>query len=282
MKKATRNFLDEIIACLISRRDEWTINGTIMQHTSGVQIHKNADGNLSFTPSLDLTAQEQQRLKEVVNDLRRQFITDELGTTGLTERVNTDHLRRKNKFFFSNVLHSIRTDPTSWEQDAHHLKHASGIKVWIANGVQHRRFEHPALDITDSEKALMQEAVEQHKRYLVLAQINSTLPQIDASAKTWGSRCPFCLEKPELKTFRCECDALLHYECAQECGKCPICNEELNLRKVIKKENDLIELVETENYWKLWLRASAKILGKHPLAAVGLAGGLATIALLVV
>jgi len=226
----TKNFLDEIVACLLTRRDEWTIDSDRLRHESGVIIHTNCimgASSLRFNPSFELTSDEKSRIYRIIQDLRRLHIMEKLEVTQIDNRVSHDHLEKTNQLFFANVMHSIRSDPESWVLGDDTLKHTSGIEIWAANKVDSRRFWEPRLELADHEKQTLDDAIEQHKRYKVLKQINEKLPQLEASAKTWGSRCPYCLDRPEGECYRCECDILLHLSCAQEIGTCPVCNESL-------------------------------------------------------
>jgi hypothetical protein len=224
--KTKNNFLDEIIACLVTRSEEWELTYEELTHTSGVSI-RTLYGDVVFNPPISLTDQEKVRLCGIIGGLRRQDILNRLGVSDLTEWVESDHLVWGNSTFLANVLHSIRSDPDSWTLGGDTLKHTSGIEIWSANNVESRKFHSPGLEVAKSEKQLLQDAIEQHQRYSILKQINGMLPKIDAQAKTWGSRCPFCLEKPEKECYRCECDILLHKDCAIESEKCPICDANL-------------------------------------------------------
>ena len=223
--KDKNNFLDEIIACLITRGEEWELSYKELKHTSGVSS-RTLYGNVEFSPVIVLTDMEKARLLDIIEGLRRQDVLSKLGVSDLP-RVASDHLAERNSAFLADTLHSIRSDPDSWTLGENTLKHTSGIEIWASHKVDSRKFHNPELEVGKPEKQLLQDAIEQHCRYSVLKQINGMLPKIDAQAKTWGSRCPFCLEKPEKECYRCECDILLHQDCAIESEKCPVCKADL-------------------------------------------------------
>lgn len=230
--KATKNFFDEIIQCLIVRREEWDLQGNTLVHKSGVMVIRDG-GGYCFEPAVDLSEEERERLREVAIDIARQHVLERLGVTSISdeERMDHRHLARINGTFFSNILHSVRSDPDSWTLGRHTLSHTSGIELWAANGVNSRRIYTPSMELENHEKPLLEEAIQQHKRYSILKRINEDLPVVEASAKTWGERCPYCLDYPEKECYRCECDVLLHQSCAEESEKCPVCRTDLQLSK---------------------------------------------------
>lgn len=255
-----KDFLDEIIACLIARREEWDINGTALRHKSGVLIFAESQDLIRFDPPFALNDTEKTRIYEVIKGLRRQHIIDRLGVTEVTERADIEHLKRVNQMFFANVLHSLRSDPDNWSLSSNDkgepitLNHVNGISIWAANSVTSRDFYKPSLKLADPERKMLDEALEQHKRYQVLRQINEKLPKLETHAKTWGSRCPFCLEKPEKKCYRCECDILLHYDCAVEAGKCPVCSQEFLFKPLLPQVAEITPIGPMSIFNLVWDR----------------------------
>ena len=226
--KATRNFFEEIIQCLITRRDEWENQYHGLRHKSGVVINFSG-GTPSFEPHVDLTEAEQQRLKEVISKLTKLDVLEKIGVKedGRSAAHEERTLNFQVRNHFNRILQSIYDDPDSWVVNTSTFEHKSGgVKFWAnkdkdgqQKSIAGMLYEPKIVgDLTKDQIRAVQEAMHQWDRYQFLKKLNEHLPQVDTEARTWGERCPYCLDRPEAETFRCECGVLVHLECAHECS----------------------------------------------------------------
>ena len=236
--KATRNFFEEIIQCLITRRDEWENKYHGLRHKSGVVINFTG-GSPSFEPHVDLTEAEKKRLKEVISKLTKLDVLEKIGVQedGRVPDHDERTLNFKVRNHFNKILQSIYDDPDSWEVKGSTFEHQSeGIIFWAnkdrdgsRSSIAGKLYQPDIGDLTKEQVKAVQAAMDQWDRYQFLKKLNEHLPQVDTEARTWGDRCPYCRDRPEAETFRCECGVLVHLECAHECERCPVCNETFEL-----------------------------------------------------